>query len=175
MLDTARTVSELSEFLRWMSTDASTPDFLRFRDGDPYAPERKQTEILRTAERLRFLLPSVDIEGTKTLTEETTGHALEAGTILSPSLESTFESGEFAPYVREVIESGRSTLFVAERNLPSYLGLADDGRVQIGVEDDAGFPRSLLETTDADVRAWAEGVYRTYCEQARRKPLDDFE
>ncbi|MDR9429353.1 MAG: hypothetical protein RI568_01400 [Natronomonas sp.] len=175
MLDTARTVSELSEFLRWMPTDASTPDFLRFRDGDPYAPERKQTEILRTAERLRFLLPSVDIEGTKTLTEETTGHALEAGTILSPSLESTFESGEFAPYVREVIESGRSTLFVSERDLPFYLELADDGRVQIGVEDDEGFPRSLLETTDATVRAWAEEVYRTYREQARPKPLGDFD
>ncbi|TKR25788.1 hypothetical protein DM868_10315 [Natronomonas salsuginis] len=73
MLDTARTVSELSEFLRWMPTDASTPDFPRLRDGDPHAPGRKQTEILRTADRLRFLLPSVGLEGTKTLTEETTG------------------------------------------------------------------------------------------------------
>ncbi|MFO7927198.1 MAG: helix-turn-helix transcriptional regulator [Halobacteriota archaeon] len=183
MLETVQRVAELAEFLRWFPADESTPDFLRLRDaeitsssdGDPYAPARKQTKILRTADRLRILLPSVDLEGTKTITEETAEHALEAETILSPGLESTFESDEFSPYIREMLESGRSTLFVSERDPPFYLGLADDGRVQIGVEDGEGFPRSLLETTDEDVRTWAEGVYRTYREGARRKPLADFD
>lgn len=183
MLETVRTVGELSEFLRWFPVDESAPDFLGLEDveittlgeGDPYAPARKQTEILRTADRLRILLPSIDLEGTKTVAEQVSEHELEAETIVSPGLETTLESDEFAPLLAEKIETGRSTVFVSPTEFPFYLGLADDGRVQIGVEDDEGFPRALLETTDGDVRRWATDVYRTYREDARRKPLEEFE
>jgi predicted transcriptional regulator len=182
LLDTVRQVEELSEFLRWFPTDEFAPDFLDVDDaavisaseGDPYAPARKQTDILRTADRVRMLLPSVDLEGTKTIAEQVTEHGLEAETIVASGLEGTLESADFAPLLREKIETGRSTVLVSQAELPFYLGLADDGRVQIGVEDDEGFPRALLETTDDGVRDWADGLYREYREQARHKPAEEF-
>jgi predicted transcriptional regulator len=183
VLDTVRRVEELSEFLQWFPTDEFAPDFVDVDDaavisaseGDPYAPGRKQTDILRTADRLRMLLPSVDLEGTKTIAEQVTEHGLEAETIVSSDLEEILESTDFAPLLREKIETGRSTVLVSRTELPFYLGLADDGRVQIGVEDDEGFPRALLETTDDGVRDWADGLYREYQEQARHKPAEEFQ
>jgi predicted transcriptional regulator len=183
MLETIRTIEELSEFLRWFPTDEFAPDFLEAddvtvttsTDGDPYAPARRQSEILQRADRLRILLPSVDLEGTKTITERITNEELEAETVIAPELEATMESAEFAPFVRRMLETGRATMLVSPTELPFYLGLTDDGCVQIGVEDDDGLPRSLLETTDGDVMEWAESVYRKYRAEAEPKSIAAFE
>jgi hypothetical protein len=66
-------------------------------------------------------------------------------------------------------------MLVSPTELPFYLGLTDDGCVQIGVEDDDGLPRSLLETTDGDVMEWAESVYRKYRAEAEPKSIAAFE
>ena len=183
MLDTVQTVEELSEFLRWFPVDEFAPDFLNLSDaevitsseGDPYAPAREQTDILRSADRLRIILPAVDLEGTKTLAGQVTEGGLEVETIVSPDVATTIESGKFASLLKEPLTTERATIFTAEYELPFYLGVADDDRVQIGVEDDEGFPRALLETTDEDVREWADGLYRDYRDQATHKPVSDFE
>lgn len=183
LLDTVQRVEKLSDFLRWFPDDESTPDFLEVNDaeitspsdGDPYAPARKQTQIFHTADSVRVLLPSVDLDGAKTITERVLQHGLEAETIVAPDLEATLESEEFAPLLKRMVETGRSPIFVSPTEIPFYLGLADDGRVQIGVEDDEGFPRSLLETTDEGVRVWAEDLYQDYRQKAERKSIEDFE
>ena len=80
LLSTVRRTEELSEFLRWFPTESDAPDFIRARDvevtasGDanPYAPAKKQAEILNTADSLRILLPSVDPDATRTLSEQVT-------------------------------------------------------------------------------------------------------
>ncbi|QLG48823.1 hypothetical protein [Natrinema halophilum] len=180
--ETVRITDELSDFLQYFPIDESAPDFLALTDaevtsssnGDPYAPARKQTEILRTADRLQFFLLSIDFGGTKMITEQVTQHGLEVETVVTPTLEATIESDQYASLIREKMETGRSTMFVSQQRLPFYLGLAYDGRVQIGVEDDEGIPRSLLETSDETVREWVEGVYRTYRESVRRKSLEEF-
>lgn len=181
-LETVRTAEQRSAFLRWFPADVSAPDFLEDADaeitvptdGDPYAPARTQAEILRDVDALRILLPSIDLEATKLLAEQVTQRGLEVETVVPPTLEETMASGEFAPLIRETMETGRSTMFVADRELPFYLGLAGDGRVQVGVGDEEGFPRALLETTEAACREWAEGVYREYRAGAREKPLAEF-
>jgi predicted transcriptional regulator len=183
LLETMRVTAELSTFLRWFPSDEPAPDFLAVDDvrvtssteGDPYAPARRQAEILTAVDQLRILLPSIDLEATKTIAEQVTERGLEVETIVSPEVKATLESGQFASLLREKLEAGRSTIFVADSALPFYLGLADDGRVQIGVEDDEGFPRALLETTDERVRSWGEKTYREFRESATRKPLEDFE
>lgn len=182
MLDTVEAVEDLSEFLRWFPDDVSMPDFLSLSDAevtdstdaDPYAPARKQTEILYTAERLRFLLPAIDLDSTKTIAEQVTEHGLEVETVVSPGVESTMESDEFAPLLREKLRTGRSSLFVAKNSVPLYLGLADDGRVQVGLADDEGLPRVLLETKDEGLSEWAERVYRDHRESARCKSATEF-
>lgn len=182
LMDTVRRTEELAEFLRWFPADVDAPDFLDVTDAvvtaasdaDPYAPARTQTEILYEADRLRVLLPATDLASTETLTAEVTERNLEIESVVSPGVAATLQSAEFAPLIREQLETERSSILVADEALPFYLGLADDGRVQIGLADEEGIPRALLETTDERVRTWAENVYREYREGATAKRIEDF-
>ena len=182
LLDTVKTVEELSEFLRWYPADIDIPGLLDANDvevtystdADPYAPARRQTEILHTAERLRILLPAIDLDSTKTITEQVTQRGLELETVVSPNVESTIESDEFAPLMREKMQTGRSAVFVARDSIPFYLGLTDDGRIQVGLADEDGLPRALLETANESISSWAKSVYQDYREQAERKTVEEF-
>jgi len=182
LLATVEAVDELAPFLRWFPADVDAPDFLGADDvavtyateADPYAPAREQTGILHTADRLRILLPAIDRDSTETLVEQVTERGLEVETVVSPAVEATMESEAFAPLIRETLRTGRSTVLVAPEPVPFYLGLADDGRVQVGLADEEGFPRALLETTDEAVREWATALYREYRTEAEPKPLEAF-
>lgn len=182
LLDTVGRVEDLGEFLRWFPSDVEAPDLLDANDvavtcstdADPYAPARKQTEVLHAADRLRILLPAIDLESTRTLVEQVTERGLEVETVVSPGVESAMESERFAPLMREKVRTGRSPVLVARDGVPFYLGLTDDGLVQIGVADGDSLPRALLETTDEQVREWAECLYRDVRDRAERKSLEDF-
>ena len=182
LVDTVRLTGQLSAFLEWFPWPSVPFDLRRLADaavttadaGDPYAPARKQSEILRTADRIRMFLPSIDMEGTKLITERITEGGLEAETVIAPELEAVVESDEYAPLLREKVATGRSDVYVAESDLEFYLGIADGGTVQIGVEDDDGLPRVLVETTDERVRDWAESTYQKYRANARKKPAEEF-
>lgn len=174
LLDTVDRVDELEEFLQWFPEDVEAPGVLDADDvdvtytteADPYAPARRQSEILHSADRLRVLLPAIDLESTRTIVEQVTDRGLEVETVASPGVEATMTSGEFAPLVRRMLETDRSRLFVAPEPLPFYLGLSDDGLTQIGLADDDGVPRALLETTDEGIRAWGERLYASHREPA---------
>jgi len=182
LLDTVATTAELSVFLRYAPVDELDTELLTTADvtvttptdANPYAPARKQTEIVHRADRLRVLLPATDLESTRAVTEAVTEDGLELETVVSPSVESMFDTPAFASLVREGMSTGRSAVLVSPTELPFYLGLADDDHVQIGVADDEGIPRALLETTDDHVRRWADGVYSEYREAAEPIPADDF-
>lgn len=182
LLDTVGRVEEFAEFLRWFPSDVEPPDFLGASDvavtystdAAPYAPARKQTEILHTAERLRILLPAIDLDSTETLVEQVTERGLDVETIVPPAVESEMESDEFAPLMRETVRTGRSVVLVAREGVPFYLGMTEDGTVQVGLADDDGLPRALLETTDEQVREWAECLYRDVRDRAEPKSVEDF-
>jgi predicted transcriptional regulator len=182
MLDTVGQIEELTEFLRLFPTDVEAPDFVgasdvqvtSATDADPYAPARQQTGILKTADGIRILLPAIDLESTEIIVEQVTEHGLEVEAIVSPMVESTMESDAFAPLIREKVQTGRSSVLVAPESVPFYLGLADDGRVQVGLADEDGLPRVLVETTDRDILAWAENLYQRYRKSARSKAAAEF-
>lgn len=182
LLDTMARVDDVAPVLRWLPPGLETPAFqdaadltvVTPTDADPYAPARAQTEILRTADRLRVLLPATDRDSTEVLVEEVTERGLVVESVVTEDVEATLESESFAGLMRETLETGRSTIYVTADALPCYLGLADDGRVQVGVADDDGFPRALVTTSDDDVREWAESLYDRYRSGARQKPTSDF-
>lgn len=182
LLDTVDRIDDLGEFLRWLPAGVDAPDFHDAEDVEvtystpaaPYAPARTQTEILYTADRLRVLLPAIERDSTETLVEQVTDRGLTVESVVSPDVEATMESEEFAPLMREKGRTGRSTVYVAQDPCPFYLGLADDGRTQVGLADDDGLPRALLETTDDAVREWGEQIYQRYRDDARRKPVSEF-
>ncbi|ELZ23340.1 hypothetical protein C477_02294 [Haloterrigena salina JCM 13891] len=84
----------------------------------------------------------------------------------SATLESTLRSEpEYRELVAEIRAHEACTMRVADRELTYYLGLFDDV-VQIGVEDDDGIPRALVETDAAEIRAWAAETYERHLEQS---------
>lgn len=180
--DTVKRVSDLAEFFRWFPESVATPDLLGADDvsvtystaAEPYAPARTQTEILHSADHLHILLPAVELESTNVLAEEVTERGLTMESVVSPGLESTIESEAFAPPMRATVGAAGVDLFIAAEPPPLYLGIAANGRTQIGLADDDGLPRALLETTDDGVREWAEDLYRTYRDPARHKPVEEF-
>lgn len=182
LFDEIERIEELTEFLRLFPADMEVPDLLGASDlevtyptdADPYRPARKQTQILSTADRLRILLPAIDLDSTKAITEQVTEQGLEVETIVPPGVASTMESEAYAPVIEQKVRTGRSAVYVAQDSVPFYLGLTADGRVQVGLADDDGLPRALLETTDERVRTWAQDVYQDVRERAERKSVADF-
>ncbi|MFT4884674.1 MAG: putative transcriptional regulator [Natronomonas sp.] len=180
--ETVEAAEGLAPFLRWFPTEEfdlditslSTATVVTPTDGDPYTPARTQTELLREADRFRGLFPSIDLEGSKLVHDQITSGALEAEIIVSPSVEETITAGKFVPLFREKLETGRLTVLGGDSDIPFYLGIADGETVQIGVEDDEGFPRALLEATDERVREWAERVYEDYRDRATPLSVEAF-
>lgn len=182
LVDTIRATEEISTFLEWFPYAEFDLDLAHIRGaeilshtpGDPYLPARRQTELLHEVGEFRGLLPSLDIEGTRVVHERIQSGEFEAEIVVPAGLEPTLTTGEYATLFREQIRTGRLTVRVHDGDLPFYLGLGDDGTVQVGVEDDDGFPRALLATDSDDVRAWAESVYRDFRDRARVKPVEEF-
>jgi predicted transcriptional regulator len=182
LLGTVGRVDELGEFLRRFPSDVDSPALpdasdvtvTYSTDASPYAPARKQSEVLNTAERLRVLLPAVDVESTELLVEQVIERGLNVETVVSPGVESVIESEEFAPRVKRMVRAGGLRVLVSRGDLPFYLGLADESTVQIGLAGDDGLPRALLETTEGEVREWAERLYGDVRDRAEPKPLGEF-
>ncbi|MFW5978210.1 MAG: helix-turn-helix transcriptional regulator [Halohasta sp.] len=176
LVDSMDAVSELSPFLEWfpLADHDLTVDDLRggtvptTTDGDPYAPVREHTKLLRTAGRFRALLPSVGQEPFAEIHRRNLAGDLESELIVSRSVESTLRNDGFSPPVAEMLATDRLTIHVAE-SIPFFLGLDDDRTTQIGVEDDEGLPRALFETTNESIRAWGEGVFAEYRESADKQ------
>ena len=73
---------------------------------------------------------------------------------------------EYRDLAAELVDFERYTAHVSEREIGYYLGLFDDV-TQIGVEDDDGVPRALVETDADEIRAWATRTYESYRSQSR--------
>ncbi len=180
LVDTVQATEELGTFLRWFPYSEFEFDIDHLRDGevtvsteaDPYAPARQHAEALADTPRGRQLLPSIDLQMAQRMHDRVLNAELDMEILLSPGLEETVSTEPFAPVLHEQVADGSLRLFVCEQQAPFYLGLTHD-LVQIGVEDDEGFPRALLETDSPAVREWAEDVYASFREQARPKPPEE--
>lgn len=174
--------THLGPFLRWFPHDEFDLDLTQLRDatvttsttGDPYAPGRKQTEVVREATEFRTFLPSIELEGSKVIHDRVVAGDLTAELVVGPDVAETIQQGEYADLFEEQLRTDRLSLSAVDEPLPFYLGLDGEGLVQVGVEDDEGMPRSLLEIEREPVRAWAEGVYGEYRDLATELTVEDF-
>lgn len=174
LVDTAGVANELQEFLRWTSLDDLDLDLRLLADAeitvvdsrDPYAPVNQHVEALEDADHYRLLLPVVGLDAMKTSHEGVMAGEQSGVVVLQREAAETVRSKpEYESLYADFLESERFRIFVVEEDVPFYLGLIDD-LVQIGVEDDEGVPRALLESTADEVRDWAQMKYTGYRQQA---------
>lgn len=183
LVDSVEATTVLAPFLRWFPLSEFDLDVAALRDaeltvatdGDPYAPAERQTELVRTVAELRCFLPSTELEGCRLVHERCLSGELTMESVVSPCVAETISGGEYVELFHEMTSAGAHEVFRAPEPLPFYLGLADDGLVHVGVEDDEGFPRALLVTEDPSVCEWGESVYEAYRARARELSAADFE
>ena len=142
--------------------------------GNPYAPAQRQTETVRTAGRVRVLLPSIELEGARLVHERVLEGDLEASVVLSAAGADAVRSAPYAELFREKLATGRFDVYALDGAVPMYLGLADDDAVEIGCENDDGIPRALLQSTDDRLRAWGEEKFERFVAEAERLGEGDF-
>ena len=166
LVASVESAEELSPFLEWFPLseleigidDLQDGTLTVATEGEPLAPVRQHMKHLRTITEFRAVLPSIGIEPIKRIHERTLAGELEPEFVVPPSVETTIRSAEFAPLFEEMLATGRLTIHLTD-SASFFLGLVDEGAVQIGVESDDGIPRALLETSNREVRTWAETFF----------------
>lgn len=173
LLETVGTANRLTEFVRWIPEEEFDLDIRHLDDArvafaqsdSPYAPVNRHVQTLESADRVRLLLPIVGVEPMKTLRRQLRNGA-RCESIVAPPLADTFRSDEqYAALIEGLRRTGDFTIEVADEPIPYYVGLVDD-TVQIGVEDENGMPRALLETESEEAIEWAKRTYERYARTA---------
>lgn len=180
LVETVEAARSLEPFLEWAPPDEFDPTLLRrLAEGemvvatreDPHAPEDAHVERIETTEDQRFVLPIVGERGMERSFEMLQANRTESvELVIGPEIADLFTSHPRYPTkIGRVLDTGRVTILVHEEDIEYFLGLYDD-IVHVAVVDDRGRPQALVETTDDEVRAWAEKRYREY--GRRTEPFD---
>jgi predicted transcriptional regulator len=166
---------QVRPFFEWVSTESFDLDCRALRDadvvvstpGNPYAPVDRHVDRLSNARRCRCVLPVTGRRALETAEEAAKNGGTELQMVVAPEVASSFENDDRLAPVFEALRSHDGVeVFVTDAAVPYYLGLVD-GVVQVGVGDDDGVPRALLESDDESVQTWAAETYRRYRESAR--------
>ncbi|ADB59313.1 hypothetical protein Htur_0413 [Haloterrigena turkmenica DSM 5511] len=178
-IDTIAFAERIRPFLRWFPETALEFDVRALADAtvvvsdstDPYAPVNRHIEAIERADRFRCLLPAIGLPALTVAHERVVEHDQRQEIICSPALESTVRSEpEYRDLVADITSHDDCTMRVADSELTYYLGLFEEV-VQIGVEDDDGIPRALVETEASEIRTWATRTYDCYRERSEPTSL----
>lgn len=175
LLSTAETVDRLEPFFRWFPVDDFEVEWRWFADADvypatssdPYAPIDRHAERLATVTRFRGLLPQVGLRPMKAIGRDLSQFDHEI--VVSPAVGETLRTERKYVEARATLsERGRIDFYVSDDPIPAYVGVFEGG-VQVGVSDDDGVPRAMVETDDERVVRWANETYEAY--RAGAEPL----
>jgi predicted transcriptional regulator len=178
VLETVERARQVRPFFQWVSTESFDLGCRQLRDadvvvstpGNPYAPVDRHVDRLSTARRLRCVLPVTGRRALETVEQAVRDGATSFEVVVAQEVAASFEHDDsLAPIFEGFRSHDRIEVFVTDAQVPYYLGIVDDV-VQVGVGDDDGVPRALVESNDEAVREWAAETYRRYRESAR--PLD---
>lgn len=140
-------------------------------DSDPYAPVRKHMGGFKEAQSVRAVIPSVDVEAARTFRDQLDDPEFSGTLVVTEDIADRFGQPEYESVTTDLLKAENFTFWVYSDDIHFYFGLLDD-TVQIGVEDDQGYPRALLETDDEVVHEWAEAEFERY--RSAASPIDDF-
>lgn len=177
LLNTIHVAKRLQPLLEWVPPNEfdlelhslATADLIVSQEIDPYAPANRHINLMKSSDRFRCLLPAVGLQPMMVARDRVVNHGSTHTVVLDPDLLDTLQDNHnYMELVEDILSDRDSEMFVSERQIPFYLGIADDA-VQIGVGDDQGTPRSLVESKADDVQGWAERKYDKF--KANAKPL----
>lgn len=178
VLETIEFVETIQPFLRWFPMDELEFDVTALSDAtvivsdttNPYAPVNQHIEAMKAVDEFRCLLPAIGLPAMSVARDCVIEGDTRQELVYSPEIQSTLQTDpQYRKLVEEMIGCDNCRMFVSEREIRYYLGLCEE-RIQIGVEDDDGMPKALVETNRNEIREWATRTYRSY--RKRAEPLD---
>lgn len=175
LVETIQLVRKLQPVLNWFPRELAI-DFTPLRNvtvvtpdpSNPYAPVNRHIEAMESADWFRCMLPAIGLQPMTIAHKRVVHDGCTHEVIVDEGVAETLRSdSNYTELVDEMIETGHCHLYVYDGDFSFYLGLTDKC-VQIGVEDDDGVPRGLMEidADSQDVRKWAEEIYAEYKQQA---------
>jgi len=174
MIETVDLALDLQPFLECVDPSEFNLDPAMLADADvtvassadPYAPVNRQIQAVRGASECRGCLSTVS----RDLLEQIRQRASEVeGTLELVVSEEAFRILQSQSIYNELLEEIRSNdglgVHVYGGELPFSVWLYD-GVVQVGVEDEEGIPRAVVEGENDAFREWAKGAYERRRQEA---------
>lgn len=174
LLETAGVAHRLRDAVRWIPLSEMDLDLRELRtarvwvseSGDPYSMVDRHVRTIRRMDSCRALLRVTGLHATEAARDAILDRGASAAFVATPAVAETLtEKPEYASLTREMVQSGRFDLFVAESDLTFSLAIVDD-TVQLLADED-GHPRALLESDARSVVSWAEEVFEAQKAAAR--------
>jgi predicted transcriptional regulator len=172
--DATATAKRLRDVLQWLPREEFDFDLRLLADAsitqatssDPYAPVHRQAATMESAERFCGLLPSVSPTALNAAHHRISDGDGEWTFIVAADSLAALESrpASAAPLL-DCAGADCVEVYSYAGDVPFYLGVSGQ-HVQLGVEDDEGVPRGLVETDHDRVRGWADDVVARYRRQA---------
>ncbi|WP_114577182.1 winged helix-turn-helix domain-containing protein [Saliphagus sp. LR7] len=177
LMTTMTTVERLRPVLQWLPDGVldfeldhlAGAEIITGDRHDPYAPVNRHVAVLQETTTFRCLLPWSGLTHLRKLSESITDDR-SYELVVSANVADTVRSDDRYEHVlAALIESDSVSLFVSDDEIEYFLGIYDE-LVHIGVKDDRGFPRALVESESDVVMDWAENSYAEHREAFR--PLE---
>lgn len=174
LLKIIHAAKRLQPLLEWLPREEfdlelhalAAADLTVARERNPYAPVNRHVDLLESADRFRCLLPAVGLQPMRVARDSVVERGSVHTVVFDPDVVATLERDRnYGDPVENLLEDPGAELLVSDRPVPFYLGLGD-GVVQIGVGDDQGAPRSLVESDADEVIAWAEQKFDEFAAAA---------
>lgn len=184
LLETVQVANRLEPIEKWLPvseidvdlpTLGSASTIVTTDPSDPYAPVNRHIGAMRSADRFRCLLPAVGLQPMMVARDCVRRGRTHELVVDRPVAETLRADPDYEEILTDMEGSERFDMYRYDGEFPIYLGLADDV-VQIGVEDDDGIPRGLLEydPESLPMRKWAERTYDEYKRESEAfRPFPD--
>jgi predicted transcriptional regulator len=142
---------------------------------EPAAPLERVGELKQGAARSRTLASGKNPVGLEAHYDAVVNQGQRFEAVCPPALfDATAADSDQRAMMLDLLEYDVAQFYVAEDTIPVPLGIVDD-IVFFGVENEQGSPLALIETTDLNVRRWAEIEFTTVRDQATQLTRHDFE
>lgn len=168
-VETAQKLRSIAPYLSEIQFDVRCLDDATITvsdQGDPMAPFERPIDLLRGAERARFLSRMISPVVLEVVHEAVLGGNLTVEAVLSESVLERIESDqEMAAWTRDILDSTRTHAYLSEETTPFEAAMIDDV-VAILITDEDDVVRGFIETTDKTVKQWFDAEFESHRETA---------
>lgn len=175
LLGVVETERQLRDIVDYLPTEAMEFDFRNLADATittpsetrPNAPLQRLLELLRDADTVTTFSHALNDQSLSTVADRL--DRLEFQAVLSPAaIDSLTADPELGSRLRSVVDAETGTVSVYDGEIPLAVTIVDDV-VHILVRDDRGVLQAALDTTNPDVREWAQRRFEHY--RVQSEPL----